>query len=351
MCNNCGIRKGRIERRLELRIIHSPSRLGTYNLVLEKYLVDHLNEPTLLVWRNRPGIYVGRHQNTLDEIDQEYVEAQGFEVFRRLSGGGTIFHDEYNVYYSLMSKNERSVQENFIYHNNLIVEFLQSVGVDAERSGRNDILVGGRKISGSAEHYAKGNVVHHGSLLYATDILHMAPALTPNKQKFTSKAITSVAQRVDNIMNHVDLSVEEFEQALISFFAEKFSGHVTPITKEEDAATYQLIHDWYGTYEWNYGQSPAFSYEKEFRFPYGIVKISLVVTNGIIKDIKILGDFFATRDLSEIEEHFIGVRYLRKDLEDVLEKINVGDVIVGASNEDVMQLLWEDGTKTGMAEN
>jgi lipoate---protein ligase len=323
-----------------LRIINSPSNIGTYNLVLEKYLVDNLKTPTLLVWRNRPGVYIGRHQNTYDEIDEEYVEAQGFEVFRRLSGGGTIFHDEYNVYYSFMFPNTRTVTENFAYFNNHIVDFLHSVGVQAERSGRNDILVGGRKISGSAEHYSGNNVVHHGSLLFATDIIHMAPALTPNKQKFTSKAITSVAQRVDNIINHVDLTVEQFVQSLISYFTTKFEGTYNSITQDEHETTMEMIRDYYGTFEWNYGKSPAFTHTKEMKYPFGIVEVNLSVKDGIIKDMKILGDFFHTQDLSEIEQHFIGVRYQKKVLDDVIEAINVPSVIVGATAEDLLNLIW-----------
>jgi len=323
-----------------LRIINSPNNNGTYNLVLEKHLVDHLKTPTLLVWRNRPGVYVGRHQNTFDEIDEEYVEAQGFEVFRRLSGGGTIFHDEYNVYYSFIFPNTRTVTDNFAYFNTMIVDFLQSIGVEAQRSGRNDILVHGRKISGSAEHYSGDNVVHHGSLLFATDILHMAPALTPNKQKFTSKAITSVAQRVDNIIQHVDLNVEEFTQALIQYFVDTFGGTFDAITKQEHESTVDMIRDYYGTFEWNYGKSPEFTHTKEMKYPFGIVEVKLSVKGGIIKEMKIVGDFFHTQDLSKIEQHFIGVRYQKNVLDDMIQSIDVSSIIVGATADDLLQLLW-----------
>ncbi len=323
-----------------LRIIKSPSDNGTYNLVLEKHLVDHLDTPTLLVWRNRPGVYIGRHQNTLDEIDTEYVEAQGFEVFRRLSGGGTIFHDESNVYYSFMFPNERSVTENFAYFNTMIVEFLHSIKVEAERSGRNDILVHGRKISGSAEHYAANNVVHHGSLLFATNIQHMAPALTPNKQKFTSKAISSVAQRVDNIMNHVELDVDQFTDKLIQYFVEKFGGTFDSISDDEHQATMKLIEDYYGTFEWNYGKSPEFTHTKEMRYPFGIVEVNLNVKNGTINNMRIVGDFFHTLDLSDIEQRFIGVRYQKADVESVIQAIDIPSIIVGATAEDILNLIW-----------
>lgn len=323
-----------------LRIIQSPSDIGTYNLVLEKHLVDNLTTPTLLVWRNRAGVYVGRHQNTLDEIDTEYVEAQGFEVFRRLSGGGTIFHDEYNVYYSFMFPNTRTVSENFAFFNTMIVEFLHSVGVQAERSGRNDILVNGRKISGSAEHYANNNVVHHGSLLFATNIHHMAPALTPNKQKFTSKAITSVAQRVDNIVNHVEMSVEEFSDALIQYFLTTFDGVLDSIHQEEHQTTLRMIKEKYGTFEWNYGKSPAFNQTKELKYPFGIVEVNLDVKNGVIENMRIVGDFFHTKDIKLIEESFIGVRYMKDDLESVIQTIDIPSIIVGATAEDILKLIW-----------
>ena len=323
-----------------LRIIKSPSNIGTYNLVLEKYLVDHLKTPTLLIWRNRPGVYIGRHQNTLDEIDMDYVEAQGFEVFRRLSGGGTIFHDENNVYYSFMFPNERSVADNFAYFNNMIVDFLHSVGVEAERSGRNDILVHGRKISGSAEHYAGNNVVHHGSLLFATDILHMAPALTPNKQKFTSKAITSVAQRVDNIYNHTDMSIDQFTDALIDYFVRIFGGKLDAIKKEEHQLTMKLIEEYYGTFEWNYGKSPGFTQSKEMKYSFGIVTVNLNVKSGKISNMRIVGDFFHTKDLSDIESSFIGVRYEKESLESVIQAIDIPSIIVGATAEDILNLIW-----------
>jgi lipoate-protein ligase A len=168
----------------------------------------------------------------------------------------------------------------------------------------------------------------------------MAPALTPNKQKFTSKAITSVAQRVDNIFSHIDLSVEEFTAALIDYFVRIFGGNLDAIQEEEHQATMKLIEEYYGTFEWNYGKSPEFTQSKEMKYSFGIVAVNLNVKNGKISTMRIVGDFFHTKDLSEIELSFVGVRYEKEALESVLQAVDIPSIIVGATAEDILNLIW-----------
>lgn len=328
------------KRGVQMRIIVSGNKSGTFNLVLEKYLVDNFEEETFIIWTNNFGIYVGKNQNAVEELNMDFVKENNFEVFRRLSGGGTIFHDEKTVYYSFITKNERTVKDNFIHWNNVIVEFLNTVGVEAELSGRNDVLVHGRKISGSAEHYTKELLVHHGSLLFDTDIPFLAKALTPNKKKFISKAVNSVKARVDNIANHTDLSVDEFKAELVKFVEKKYNGVKKPITDSEIAETKKLTDELYGTYEWNYGKSPKYSNFKEDKYPYGIISVKVDIKEGYIEDISILGDFFSEAEVTDLEKLLIGCKHDRTEIEERLKSVNIAKYIVGAVDEDLVRLIW-----------
>jgi lipoate-protein ligase A len=293
-----------------------------------------------MIWTAEPGVYIGKNQNTLEELNIEFVKENNFDVFRRLSGGGTIFHDEKTVYYTFITKNERTVKENFIYWNNVIVDFLNSVNIKANLSGRNDVLIDGRKISGSAEHYKGDILVHHGSLLFDTDIPFLAQALTPNKKKFISKAVNSVKARVDNIQNHTDLNVDEFKSALVQYVENRFNGVKVPATKEENEITLSMRKDKYTTDEWNYGMSPKYTHFKEDKYPYGIVGVQLNVENGLISDISITGDFFSTKDKADLEQILIGWRHERTAIEEILGTIKIDEYISGAVQEDLLKLMW-----------
>ncbi len=322
-----------------MRIIESVNTSGTYNLVLERYLAENYVEDTFIIWTNKLGIYIGKNQNTLEEIDQEYVEKNSLEVFRRLSGGGTIFHDPNTIYYSFITKNEREVKDNFIHFNNIITDYLNTVGVIAELSGRNDVLVNGRKVSGSAEYYHNDLLVHHGSLLFDTDVAFLAKSLTPNKKKFISKAVNSVKARVDNIVNHTDLSVNDFKLKLVEYVETRFKGIKKRVTSQEDTCTQEMIESKYGTWEWNYGKSPTYSFAQEGKYTFGIVKIELNVAKGMVKDISITGDFFSQADIHDLERQLIGIKHNKEELRDALISADVSKYIVGVSLEDILTLM------------
>jgi len=324
-----------------MRIIESVNKSGTYNLVLERYLVENYKEDVFIIWTNTPGIYVGKNQNTLEEIDIDFVKNNNLEVFRRLSGGGTIFHDAETVYYSFITKNKREVKDNFIHFNNIITDFLNTIGVTAVLSGRNDVLVNERKVSGSAEYYYKDILVHHGSLLFNTDTAFLAQSLTPNKKKFISKAVKSVKARVDNIINYSELDVNEFKSNLVEYVEKRFDGVKKEVTETEDKNTRKMIEDKYGTWEWNYGRSPAYSLVKETKYPYGIVKLEMNVKDGIINEVSITGDFFSEADIDELNEVLVGCKYDFTDIEEKLNKLPIDKYIVGASTKDLIDLMRE----------
>ncbi|QVK21310.1 lipoate--protein ligase [Mycoplasmatota bacterium] len=322
-----------------MRIIESANKSGTYNLVFERYLVENYQEDTFIIWTNDPGIYVGKNQNTLEEINQTFIDDNNLEVFRRLSGGGTIFHDQNTVYYSFITKNKREVKDNFIHFNNIVTDFLNTVNVEAVLSGRNDVLVNGRKVSGSAEYYYEDILVHHGSLLFNTDTAFLAQALTPNKKKFISKAVNSVKARVDNIVNYTNLNVAEFKKAFVNYVLNRFSGVKKSITPNENIETLKMIENKYGTWEWNYGKSPAYSFTNDEKYPFGIVKVDLNVSKGLIKDISITGDFFSEADVSELEKQLIGIKYDMKEIEETLKDVEVTKYIVGADLKNILELM------------
>ncbi len=322
-----------------MNIYVSDIKNSSLNLIYELFLIDNFQENAFVVWTNNKGIYVGKNQNVIEEINYDFVKEEQLEIFRRLSGGGTIFHDQNTVYYSFIMKNDsgRTVPENFKYYNTIMADFFQSININVELIGRNDLLIKGRKVGGTAEHYRQGIMVHHGSLLFDTDIEYLAQSITPNKKKFISKAINSVVSRVDNISNHTEMTIAEFQNKLVDYMKKKYDGTICPIASNFKAEDYA----YYLSEQWNFGKSPKYSYQKEEKYPFGLVKVKMNIAEGKIKEMAITGDFFSSEDIAELEKKFIGKAYLKNILEKILADIELGAFIAGSSDENLINLMWE----------
>ncbi|MBX9957811.1 lipoate--protein ligase [Peribacillus simplex] len=315
------------------------------NLAIEEYALKHLNidETYLLFYINRPSIIIGRNQNTIEEINSDYVDEKGITVVRRLSGGGAVYHDLGNLNFSFITKDDGDSFHNFKKFTEPVVETLEKLGIHAELSGRNDILAEGKKISGNAMFSTKGRMFSHGTLLFQSEMDHIVSALKVKKDKIESKGIKSIRSRVGNIADFLKepMSVEEFRSFLLQNIF-KDTGKVTEyvLTETDWEKIHEISEDRYQNWEWNYGKSPKFNLQNSHRFPVGSVDIRLEVNRGIIENCKIYGDFFGVGEVADIERKLTGTRYEKEAISRVLDEIDVRHYFGNVTKEEILALIY-----------
>lgn len=326
-------------------LIINDSNDAYYNLAAEEYLIDHFGEDVVMLWRNDNTVVVGKNQNTIEEINRDYVEANSISVVRRLTGGGAVFHDMGNVNYTVIQDFREGLFSNYAYFTETVRDFLQSLGVCATLSGRNDLLIDGKKFSGNAQCVRSGRMMHHGTLMFSSDVKDISGALTPNAKKFESKGVKSVQSRVTNIASHLpaghaDMDTAEFLKRLYAFYQQRFPDAVPyELTAADRAAIRRLTDEKYSTWEWNYGASPAFSVSASHKYDFGLVDVRLNVTHGRIQDIRVFGDYFGIRNISEIETLLTGTEYRQEAIAAVLAGISLEEFISGMTPEELAELI------------
>ncbi|MGG1524785.1 lipoate--protein ligase [Peribacillus frigoritolerans] len=315
------------------------------NLAIEEFALKHLNidETYLLFYINRPSIIIGRNQNTIEEINSDYVDKKGITVVRRLSGGGAVYHDLGNLNFSFITKDDGDSFHNFKKFTQPVVETLEKLGIHAELSGRNDILAEGKKISGNAMFSTKGRMFSHGTLLFQSEMDHIVSVLKVKKDKIESKGIKSIRSRVGNIADFLKepMSVEEFRSFLLQNIF-KDNGKVTEyvLTETDWEKIHEISEDRYQNWEWNYGKSPKFNLQNSHRFPVGSVDIRLEVNRGIIENCKIYGDFFGVGEVADIERKLTGIRYEKEAISRVLDEIDVRHYFGNVTKEEILALIY-----------
>ena len=306
--------------------IKNPETNPYFNLAAEEYVLKNFNENCFMLWRNRPSIIVGKHQNTLAEINIDYVKENNIDVVRRLSGGGAVFHDLGNLNFTFIKNvNKEENLVDFKKYTQPVIAVLNHLGVDAKFEGRNDIMINGRKVSGNAEHVFKRRVLHHGTLLFSSVMADLSQALKVNPLKYQDKGVKSVRSRVTNISEHLPhkMSVIEFHDKIFNFMVDSEEDAVLyEYTPEDIKNINQLVEKKYKTWEWNFGYSPKYNFEKLIRTNGGNLEIHLNVEKGIIVDLKIFGDFFGEKDIVEIEKLLINKKHHEKEIRQILEKID-----------------------------
>ncbi|MEH7492903.1 lipoate--protein ligase [Neobacillus niacini] len=314
------------------------------NLAIEEYALKNLdiNETYLLFYINEPSIIIGKNQNSVEEINTEYVESNGIHVVRRLSGGGAVYHDLGNLNYSFITKDDGDSFHNFRKFTEPVIAALKQMGVNAELSGRNDILAEGRKISGNAQFSTRGRMFTHGTLLFNSEMDHIVSALRVKKDKIESKGIKSVRSRVANISEFLSekLTIEEFRSALLKFIFQEREVTEYVLTNEDWEKIHQLSKERYQNWDWNYGKSPKFNLQHSHRFPVGQIDVRLDVDKGVIDNCKIYGDFFGIGDVSDIENKLKHVRYEKSELEAALKDVDTTFYFGNVSKEEFINLIY-----------
>lgn len=316
------------------------------NLAIEEYALTTMDvekDSFFLFYINQPSIIIGRNQNTVEEINTDFVEQNGIIPVRRLSGGGAVYHDLGNLNFSFITKDDGESFRNFKKFTQPIVDALKEMGIDAELSGRNDIMAEGRKISGNAQFATKGRMFSHGTLLFDSEMDAVVSALKVRKDKIESKGIKSIRSRVANISEFLEqpMSIEEFKKRLlISIFGGEQNIVYQELSEQDWENIHKLSEKRYQAWDWNFGKSPKFNLDHTQRFAPGSIDLKLQVTKGKIEDAAIFGDFFGVGDMADVEQRLVGIDYSRKAIDEALADIDIPTYFGGITREEFLSLIY-----------
>ena len=326
----------------QIHYLETGSRDPAYNLAFEETVLrDRTAGDYLLLWQNDNTIVIGQNQNAEGEINRAFVEAHRIHVVRRTTGGGAVYHDLGNLNYSFITDAgdaERLTMERFTRP---VVEALRGLGLRAEASGRNDILVEGRKVSGTAQRLLRGRILHHGTLLFDSDPDMVAGALNVDPDKFISKSAKSVRSRIGNIRSALpaDMDLPAFWDYLKRVLAG--SGlREDCLTAAELAAVEEVKRTKYDTWEWNFGRSPRYNLRNKRRWEGGTLEPCAEVDKGLIHQIVFYGDFLSVRPLDDITAALTGCPFRREDAAAVLDRFPLAEYFGAITRDQVLDTLF-----------
>lgn len=313
------------------------------NIATDTWLLNNLNakEPVFALWQNNNAIIVGQNQNTFGEVNQDFVDEHQIEVVRRVTGGGAVYHDLGNLNFTLFVPIESAANVDFKKFSEPVLRALHTLGIDAEASGRNDLLVNGKKISGVAQRYAKGYLMHHGTLLFDSNVDTMVRSLNVADEKFISKAAKSVRSRVGMIKDAASkgLTLQDFWDAVQYELTDQGKDQEIVLTPQQKQEIIQLTADKFSTWDWNYGRSPEFNFKNHAKYDGGIIDVQVQAEGGTIRDINFTGDFLGLRDWREIKDQFIGLPFETAEIKTVFERNHEGRYFGNITDDELIKLF------------
>lgn len=324
--------------------IDVPSTDPAFNLALEQYVFDALprNKNYFFLWQNDNAVIVGRHQNTMAEVNEEYIKEKRIRVVRRLSGGGAVYHDLGNLNFTYIQDASSGIQLDLGLFCRPLAQAICSLGAHAVVNGRNDITIDGKKFSGNAQYVKDGRVMHHGTILFDSNLRTASAALTPDPEKIVAKGVKSVRSRMTTLREQLPghITLEEFKSLLLEkLFEGQKMGHYT-LSVDDMSEIEALRRARYNTWEWNYGNSPPCDVIRKGRVEgCGTVECRFHIKNGCIDEAALVGDFFSIQEPKLLADRFIGFRPVEDDFKKALEDIDVSEFIMGLDNESLISLL------------
>lgn len=329
-----------------MKYIVNKSHNPFYNIALEAYAFRELRDEDelFILWINEPTIVIGKHQNAIEEINKAYTDEHGIHVVRRLSGGGAVYHDLNNLNYTIISNKTQEGAFDFKTFSQPVIETLADLGVTATFTGRNDLEIDGKKFCGNAQAYYKGRMMHHGCLLFDVDMTVLGNALQVSKDKIESKGVKSVRARVTNILDELPekMTVEAFSEQLLNKIKEQYPDMTEYVLSEADLENIQNLADnQFATWDWTYGKSPDYTIKRAVRYPAGKLTSYVKVEKSVITGLKIYGDFFGIKDVSDIEEELIGLRYEYQDVLDKLRTIETTQYFTNITPQEIAGAIVE----------
>ncbi|WP_390405938.1 lipoate--protein ligase [Lacticaseibacillus jixiensis] len=329
-----------------------PSNDIRVNLATEEYLLQQdFTEPLVLFYIQKPCIIIGRNQNPLEEINVPYVKAHDITLTRRLSGGGAVYDDLGNVSFSFVTQATRNDFGNFKEFTAPILSALADLGATgATVSGRNDLMIDGKKFSGNAMYKKRGKLFSHGTLMLNVDLNVLPQALTVAKDKIESKGTKSVRSHVTNLRPYLapeyqQLTTPQFRDELIKRLygvseLAQIADKALQLTAQDEQAIADMVAKTYGNDDWIYGETPAFTIQRRRRYPaVGIIDARIQVVHDVIRQVVFYGDYFGVRDSAELAAQLIGVPYRRADLAQAISKMTIGDYFSHLDNDAFVKLM------------
>ncbi len=299
-----------------------------FNLAAEEYFLKTTDEDIFMLWRNEPAVIVGKHQNSLSEINLDYVKENNIRVVRRLTGGGAVFHDLGNLNFTFIQSNQDHTLNDFRKYTEPILHVLKELAIDARFEGRNDLTIEGKKFSGNAEMVWKNRVFHHGTLLFSALMTDLSQALKANETKFLDKAVKSVRSRVTNISEHLNkpLDVMQFSQLIEDHIVSMYpDARFYELTDVDHRLIRELVKTKYETWDWNFGSSPDYNFRKLVRTgSSGTLEFCMDVRNGVILKAHIYGDYFSYADPKEIDAALAGIPHQEEAIRRAISPFEIG---------------------------
>ena len=326
-----------------MRYLKNPSTNPYYNMAFDEYCLESLpiDEPVFFLWQNRPAVIVGFNQEVNTEVNLDYLKENGIDLVRRVTGGGAVYHDLENLNYTIVGRSE-DLERDYPEYASLLAKALQTLGVPATLSGRNDILVEGRKVSGFAKRVCKNRLMVHGTLMYNVDVDVLTHVLNPSTTKLQSKGIASVRSRVTNLCNYLpELSdIQAFKNRLEEILSNNYSDAEYKLSETDLAYIQQLTDEKFATWEWNYGRSPKATLVHSARLACGTVEIHLTLAENRIASCRFGGDFLGNLPASDVEKALTGIPYEINEIRKCLSKLEISRYFDRVSADNLLEMMF-----------
>lgn len=322
------------------------------NMAFDEYALEQLplDEPLFYLWQNRPAVIIGLNQDAHAEVDIKYLKEHDIALVRRVTGGGAVYHDLGNLNYTIVGRSA-DLNRDYPEYTRYMLQALQALGVRAELSGRNDILVNGRKVSGYAKRVYKDRLMVHGTLMYDVDLGILEKALNPPAEKLVAKGIASVRSRVMNLRECMPQvkDIKDLKERLERYLSHDYANAEYMLTEEAKQAIEQAAKRKFATQEWIYGKRTPIarnsdkdaymSINRASRLTCGRVEIELEIRDGHIATCRFGGDFIGNLPITAMEQTLCRVRYERQALRQRLIPIGVTDYLDGTDVDELLELL------------
>lgn len=322
--------------------IRNDSNDPFYNLAFEEYFFksETIEDAVLLLWQNGPSVIIGRYQNTIEEINEDFIDENNINVVRRNTGGGAVYHDYGNLNYSFIVPSEEK-KIDFETFTKPVIDALKEMGIEAALAGRNDLVVEGKKFSGNAQYTYNGRLLHHGTLLFDADLSTLDKALKMKKGKIESKSIKSVRSKVTNLKPYFneDVDVNQFKEKLLEHFYKAENLKEYKVAAEDRKNIEALANEKYRTWKWTYGESPKCNVIRGSRFNSGYIEFRFQIEKGVIANAYIYGDFFSGKNAYELLDKFEGIEYKREAIKKALENVDLRAYLGDVSLEELIDTI------------
>lgn len=296
-----------------------------YNLAAEEFFLKNTNEEYFIIWESKPSVIVGKHQNTLSEINYRFNKENDILIARRLTGGGTVFHDEGNINFTFIRSGQPGQLVNFSSFIDPVLRFLKTLGIEASKGDKHEILVNGKKISGNAEHVYKNRVLHHGTLLFDSDLYKLRRSITHEGGIFYDRAVQSNRAGIINLSQCLtSLNVSEFHEKFYKYIKDILGCYEYFPDDFTQSKISELAKEKYSTWDWIYGWSPDYHFTNEFEYGLIKLKIDLEIQRGIINDCNITGNSPALNGINAILN---GRRHSEAEIREALSMTGVNEKV------------------------